>query len=236
MLINLIKGEFQRLTKYKILQIGLFVSCLWIVIIAFLTKEEVAEIAPLLIFTDSGMMSIILLAAMMYFEKQEGTLRTTFITPVKTWQILFAKIFASVVIGLLSTLLISLSAIIIHGSVIKLLLLLIYDIVIVTSYCTIGFLLIFISKDFNTLLVYFMLFVIVFLLPTILLMLNVIPASFEDILVISPIHSTLNLIGSTFANIEIYKIIISLLYLIVLPVILLYFFIGKRLKIFSIGG
>lgn len=133
MLKTLLKGEIMRLVRYKILHIGTAVTLIWVVIAALLSKAEAEEFAPMLIFVDTGTMSVMLLGAMMYFEKQEGTLKTTFITPVKIWQILFAKISASVLLGLISSLLISLTLIIAHAASVNILLLLIYTVVIVAA-------------------------------------------------------------------------------------------------------
>lgn len=235
-LLTLLKGEFQRLVKYKILYAGIAVSLMWVGITAIISKAEVNSTLPLLIFTDAGMMSVLLLAAMMYFEKQEGTLRTTFITPVKIWQLIFAKISASVVIGLISAFLISLAAVVIHGAQINILLLLFYTAIIVTANCSLGFLFIFISKDFNTMLINYMIYIMIFFIPSILLMLGIIPKSLEDIMLISPVFVSQTLINSTFFAVEGYMIVISLLYLIAMPVLFLLFYVGKKLKNFSIGG
>lgn len=236
MLKTLVAGEFNRLIKYKILHVGLAVSVLWVILIAFLSKTEVANFAPMLIFMDTGMMAVMLIGAMMYFEKQEGTLRTTFITPVKIWQILFAKIFASVLMGFISVLLVSLAAMLIHGISVNIFLLLIYSAVIITASCSVGFIFIFFNKDFNAMLLNYTVYFLVLFVPVILFMLNVLPESLTDIQLISPFYVAQMLITSTFTEVSLYTVLISLAYNIILSVLLLRFYAGKKLKAFSIGG
>src|SRR5690554_4622026 len=103
-LLYLTKGEITRLFKYKTLIVGLIVSFLWVLIIAFSDEESAMTLLPMLIFVDAAMMSILLLAASFYFEKQEEITKTLLVTPIKLWQLLDAKILASLFSGLLSTL------------------------------------------------------------------------------------------------------------------------------------
>lgn len=236
MLKILIKGELMRLIRYKILHISAAVTLIWVAIAALLSGAEAAEFAPMLIFVDSGTMSVMLLGAMIYFEKQEGTLKTTFITPVKIWQILFAKIFSAVLLGLMSSLLISLTVIIVHGVAVQILLLLLYTVLIVGASCALGFVFIFMSKDFNALLVNYMMFFLVMITLSVLFMLNVLPASIADLQLISPLYVAYSLIASTFGDVQIHTVIISILYNIVLSAVLFRYYIGKKLKSFSIGG
>jgi hypothetical protein len=235
-LLQLVKGEFKRLVRYKILVAGIIVSLMWVGITAIISAAQVNALLPMFIFTDTGIMSVLLLAAMMYYEKQEGTLRTTFITPVNVWQVLTAKVFASVIMGLISALMISFFAIIIHGSVINVFLLLLYTVLIVTANCSVGFLFIFYCRDFNSLMVNYMLFLLVFFIPPLLITLGVIPARFENIMLISPLYVSQTLISSTFYAIDAFKIIISIIYLVALSAILIVEFISKKFKNFSIGG
>jgi fluoroquinolone transport system permease protein len=236
MLKTLLKGEMQRLVRYKILQIGLIVSLIWVVIVALMNKADAEFLVALLIFTDTGIMSVLFTGAMMYFEKQEGTLRTTFITPVKIWQILFAKISASVILGLISSLLVSVTAVIIHGININILLLLVNTVIVVTASCSAGFIFIFKSRDFNALLINYMMYLLMLLVPFILFMLNVLPQSLEDLQLVSPMYVSMKLLESALAKVKAYELVISYLYNIALSFFILKYYAGRKLKAFSTGG
>ncbi|MCK7489769.1 MAG: ABC transporter permease [Anaerotruncus sp.] len=55
---------------------------------------------------DAGMMSVILLSASFYMEKQESTIKTLLVTPVSLAQVLAAKVIALVLSALLEAALI----------------------------------------------------------------------------------------------------------------------------------
>ena len=101
-LLNLIKGEIVRLGKYQIMTIGLLTSVIWLIIFALIKQEEALELAPVFLFADMAIMSIILMGASFYLEKQEGTLNSVMMLPVNIGDILIAKTVASIIMGLLS--------------------------------------------------------------------------------------------------------------------------------------
>lgn len=95
---------------------------------------------------------------------------------------------------------------------------------------------IFISKDFNALLINYMLFFMVLITFSVLYMLEVLPQILADLQLISPVYVSYSLIASTFGGVQTHTVIISLIYNIALCALLLKFYIGKKLKSFSIGG
>ena len=64
----LIQGELVRLVKYKIIYFGVAVSLIWILVIAFQDANQARQMLPLLVVTDAGMMSVILLGTSFYYE------------------------------------------------------------------------------------------------------------------------------------------------------------------------
>jgi len=230
-LLNLISGEIMRSIKYKVLTIGSGVSLIWLIVMFFMRKntEELKEIIPLLIFADVVLMSVILIGANIFFEKQEGSVRSLLISPVSVGQILIAKIVNSVFISMVSAAIVSIGAIIMTDIRVNLLTLFIYVIIIVSAHGAIGFALAMVSKDFNAMLVNYMLFVVVFIAPPILLMLNVIPESYELIALISPSEAGSLLINDSFHNeVEWYKILISIVYLVSLAFLIMRYFVYPR--------
>jgi len=97
------------------------------------------------------MMSVLLLVAAMYFEKQEGTLRTTWITPCKTDEILVAKVLASVVLGLVSALILGFSVLLLHGASVNILLLVVATVCVVLLNSMVAFMISLFSRDCNCL-------------------------------------------------------------------------------------
>ncbi|MDD3947647.1 MAG: hypothetical protein PHI19_07395 [Clostridia bacterium] len=196
----LLKGEFIRLYKYKVLVISLAVTALWMLIAGLLSKEEALTVAPLLILSDITMMTSLLLAASCYFEKQEGTLITTMIAPVKVSEVLTAKIAAYTLFGMLSGFLISLILIIVHGISVQVGLLLLYSALIGINSCALGYLLMMISKDFNSMLINLMAIILILLVPSILFYLGLIADWTKYLLFLSPYHTAFLMANSTVAQ------------------------------------
>lgn len=231
-LINLIIGEINRSIKYKVLTIGTGVSFIWLVIIFFMRKDSdmINMIVPLLIFTDAVMMSSMLIGASIFFEKQEGSIRSLIISPVTTGQILISKIINTVFTSIISALIVAIGAMIMSDIRINLFTLVIYIIVTVAAHAAIGFSISMVSKDFNSMLINYMVFVFIFVIPPVLLLLNILPQSYELLLFLSPSQAGNVLLNSTVtgSTTEWYKILISIAYLSLIAVALMKFFVYPR--------
>jgi fluoroquinolone transport system permease protein len=235
-LISLIKGEIIRLYKYKILVIGVVVSLIWVIIIGFSDAVTAKELVPLLIFMDAAMMSIILHASSFYLEKQEGTIKTLLVTPIRLSEIMIAKAVAALFMGLISAVIVVISGVMFHKIDIDILLLFIYIILIVISHTAIGFTITLYSKDFGAMIVNYALFALVALVPSLLYAINIIPSEYSNLMLISPSHAGQMLLNSTIRNVETAVVIISIIYLLSLTAILYRFIIYKKFKKYAIEG
>jgi len=229
-LIKLIKGEIVRLMKYKILGIGLLVSVIWAVIIYFSNPAELQSLIPLLIGVDATMMSIILLAAGYFLEKQEGSVKSLLVAPVPAPMVLLAKVITAVLSGLLSGAIVILTALIFHNYKINILLITIYLIIIIVAHTAVGYLLTLHAKDFSALLAYAMLFIFLSFIPTILFAVEIIPAAFEEVMLILPTHAALMMLTSLTASVKDLVVILSVLYLSILGFTLYPTVIFKKFK------
>lgn len=229
-LISLLKGELTRLYKYKILVISLFVSFLWLVIIALADKETAKTLSPMLIWMDGAMMSIIFIAASFYYEKQEQTIKSLLVSPVSISMVLLAKVIASLIMGLISGVLVVGYSMIVYQLEVKLLLLFVYILIVVGSHTAIGFLITLYSKDFSTMIFNYALFALIALVPSLLLSFSVIPDTYSGLLLLSPTHAGQVLINSAFALQPTNEIIISIVYLMVLGGLLYPLWVYKKFK------
>ncbi|MFA6889908.1 MAG: ABC transporter permease [Bacilli bacterium] len=229
-LVKLIKGEIQRFYKYKILHISVLVSVIWVILIILLDEAAITQMVPLLILMDAAMMSIILMAASYFFEKQENTIRTTFVLPVYPRQILLAKIISVILLELLSGTIILLTMVIAYGIQVPFLLYFAYILLIVLSHTAVGMVITLRSKDFSAMLTNYIIFAFITIIPTFLLSFKVIPESWEFVLALSPTQGGQWLIESLFSQVEPIKMIISLIYLSVLPALLYPLVVYPRYK------
>ena len=75
--LRLLKGEFIRLVKYRIVLFGLIVSAIWVLILALSAKAEAEMLFPYLVTMDTGMMSIVLFGADNLLDEDPPRVRTS---------------------------------------------------------------------------------------------------------------------------------------------------------------
>ncbi len=185
-LFRLFKGEMQRMVSYRILPVALGTSLIWVGIFALLSGEESRRFASLLLYMDSGLMSLLLAGAFHHLERTDGTVRTMLVLPVPTGAILLAKALAAAVLGLLSALVVSLSLLFLHGIRMDYPLLALFTLLTAAAHAGIGLALALRSRDFSATLGLVMLFMMVSLLPVLLEFAGVIPKSLSWAVLLSP--------------------------------------------------
>lgn len=230
------KAELHRLFRYKIIFFSFLVSAIWILILA-LSDAEVAEgLAPTLIVMDSGMMSILLLAASFYFEKQEETIKSMLVTPVSLSMILIAKVASAMTAGIVSMLAVAGFAWIVHGIETNLLLMGVYVLFIVAGNTAIGYYFILRSKDFTGLIVKIAGVLLLFYIPSLLVPLGLLADEYAIVALLSPIYAGGRLIESLYKTVPSVEVWISLCYLGLIAGILYPFVIYKKYQKVAIEG
>ena len=235
-LLHLIKGELLRLVKYKILFFGVLVSAIWMIILGLSDKQTAVALAPTLVLTDAGLMSIILLASSFFFEKQEGTLHALLVSPVSLAKVLIAKIVSALFMGLISFILVIGIVMIVHGVQLNVFLLLFYTIIVILAHTAIGYWLTLRAKDFMALLVTYMGLMLLFMSPMLFMALEIIPSQLEFLMYLSPSYSGQMLFQSVFGSVDVWKIWLSVLYLMLIPALLYPLVVYKRFEKVAIEG
>ena len=227
--LKLLKGEIMRLIKYKILQISLIMTVLWIAIIYLIGKENAPTFIPLFIFSDSALMSVLLIGAGLFYEKQENTLKTLMITPSSFMAIIISKVIAAIYLALQSTVIIALFSIIFFDVSVSLFWLIAFTILISLSHSVIGFTFAVFAKDFNELIAQVAFYMIIFAIPTLFFALGVFSDQFEFILMFSPTHASLLMINYAFnTSVRTVLLIIGSAYLIIMTILLFKYIIVPK--------
>ncbi len=218
---RLIKGEFQRLFKYNIFQVGLGLSILWVLVL-FLVGDEGAELfVPIFIFMDITLMTVLLIGASLFYERQENTLKTLLITPVKLSHVIFSKLLSAIYIAFQSTVIISVFAVLFFDLEVNLPLLFAFAVIVACAHAMIGFMFAVWLKDFASLLAAMMTYMIIFAFPSIFYAFGILGETFETLLIFSPTHASLLLIDKAFyVEVSIGLISVGVVYLIVLSYLL----------------
>lgn len=234
--LKLFKGELIRLIKYKILFFSLLVSSIWILFIALVSKAEAIAFIPFLIIMDNALMAIVFLATSFFYEKQEGIAKTLLVAPVSVTQILISKVAASFFTSFLSLTIIALSSLIFHGIIINWLLALLYMFLANFGHTAIGYLIILASKDFMGFMLRFAGIIMVFIIPTILIALEIIPSNYEFIAILSPTYAAQVLIDSLFKTVDWWKVLIAGNYLFAIGATIFPLLIVKKYQRYALEG
>ena len=73
-LATLFRGELERMKKYHILTASIVAALILFGVLYLINTDDVSSLFPLLLFIDATSMSILLIGATVFFEKQEGIL------------------------------------------------------------------------------------------------------------------------------------------------------------------
>ncbi len=232
-LLILYSGEITRMKKYGITIASLGVALLWIIILHFIEITDISAIFPLLIFTDTTLMSIILIGASMLFEKQENIVKSISVLPIEKGEYILAKTLGTMTSSITTLLLLLLYGILVKGMEINILG--IFGAVLLCSFvfAQLGVILTYNSKDFTTLLMGMFKFSIIFAIPTILEYIKVFSGDLiRYIQYINPTKNALVLLLSSTGQVERIDFWIAFTYLVVLGV-LLYFAVRKGFENFA---
>lgn len=232
---TLFKGELSRMNKYYIAQANIFAAVFWIAIIAIGSKEELIQTVPMVLVMDAAAMTLILVGALLFFEKKESTIKTMLISPISINEYLISKIISSILISLETLLIILASIHIFHNGLgdIAIIPLIMATILAVVFHSLLGFIISFKTKDFTGLLLGMMAYFVFSLIPTILLMSGVIPDKFNKIMLLLPTEATMTLFNSAFVNVDIFNTIFSFIYLLLVSGFM-YFLVHKNFRKYAL--
>lgn len=233
MIKHLVKHEWLRLIKYNLLIASLVVSFIWVIASAFLTYEELMLFLPTIFLIEATAMTALLIGAEMYYEKKEHTISSMLISPMSTVDYMISKVIAH---GL-NTLLIF--AIMIVGFIftvdirLNVFALLLGTVFVASFYVGLGLLLSYFSKDFTSLLVNYMIMMILFLIPSILILAGVLPESLMNYTQYIPSEISLRLMSLSLGDIDWSQAFIDMGITLVATLLMYRFILIPRFKSFA---
>jgi fluoroquinolone transport system permease protein len=228
---HLVAGEFQRLTKYNLFTASFFVALIWIGLGIFLDPEEFRMFLPFVFLMEASAMTALLVGAQMYYEKKEHTISSMLISPISSSDYIISKILTNIINLIIIFGVIFLSMYFIKDMTFNYLILLIAVFLVTAFYVFVGILLSYISKDFTALLLNYMVIMIVFILPSIAVMIGLLPVEWKDYLFWFPSDVTIRLfMASTEASVDWVQYALDSAYILVLGFIFFRFLILPRFK------
>lgn len=224
----LVRGDFDRLNKYNLFSANFVVLLFWIVAAWFLEGELLLLFIPVIFLMDSVMMTVLLVGATLFYEKKEHTINSIMISPVTEDEYLRSKVLVNVINSLITVAFISIAVYFIKGVTYNYLFLIPAVVTVTVLHSLIGIRLSFASRDFTSLLVNFIVYAFVFLMPSVFAAFGLFPAHLVNYLILSPPEASSILIATGFRDTELWKILFSYGYLIFLSFLLYRFSIKPQ--------
>jgi fluoroquinolone transport system permease protein len=210
----LLLGEMQRLQRYNIITASAVVALLWIGVLYLTEIPDITFIFPLLIFVDTTSMAMLMVGATIFFEKQEGSLRTLLVTPINKFDYLMTKSIITILSSVITLVILYLYAVNFKELSLNFFGLLGSVILVSLFHSLVGFLLTYNSRDFTGLLVNMFKYVFVFMFPTILEYINIIRHDLvEKILYLAPTRAAMLLLYAPTGEIALWELIYALAYM-----------------------
>ena len=226
----LLRGELLRLWRYKITLFGLLVSAIWLVIIALVNEQEANALLPQLLVIDSGLMSIVLLAASYFYEKQEGTIKAVLVSPTNPSVLLMAKVVGAMIGSYVTVILLWVTMLLIHQSHFPLLGAFYWISLTTLAHISLGFVLIYWSHDFMDLLLKYTGFALLLFVPVILVSLNIIPSAMYWIANVSPTYAGQTGLLQIWQPFHLVDVVVATVLLLIYPGILFPFYILPQFR------
>lgn len=219
-LLLLVKGEFNRLNKYNLFTAHFVVLLVWVGMAWFFEAPELKAFVPFIFLMDATMMTILLVGATLFYEKQEHTINSIMVSPVTEDEYLLSKVAVNVLNSLITVVFVSAALFFMKGVTYNYLLLVPAVTVVTASHTIIGIWLSYHSKSFSSLLVNYIIYVFVFLLPTVMAMLGIIGETAARFLIVLPPDAANMLIVAAVRETEAWRLVFGYAYLILLSVAL----------------
>lgn len=237
----LIKGELLRLNKYRVTTVSLLVAFVWGLVLYFIDDMDILEqMLPMIIMIDATMMSVIFIGSIMFFEKSEQTISTLLVTPTSTDEQILSKVIANTIHMLASSLLIILVFYFVKGVTVNFFWMIPILIVCIAFHSLLGYVFSYHSKDFTSMLLGVMMFVIFLSIPSILYQFNILFKGdfWRYALLITPAQASAELIALGFGGAFTVASAISLGWLLLAGILGYIFYIKPAYKAYAVrqGG
>ncbi len=240
-LVFLIKGELQRLHKYRITLVSFLIALVWFLLLYFIDDIGLlSTMLPMIIFIDATMMSVIFIGSILFFEKSEQTISTLLVTPTSVNVQILSKVIGNTIQMFISTLLIVLVFYVVKQVEVNWLYLVISLIISIMFHSLLGFIFSFHSKDFTSMLLGVMMYTFILTIPTLLHQLDIFFKGeiWGYILLITPANAAYELINAAFSSEITLSTILALISLTTLGILGYIYYIRPKYKYYSLkhGG
>lgn len=220
--------------KYHVLTASVIVSLFWIGMLYLIEVPDITAFFMILVYFDIVSMAIVMIGVTIFFEKQEGVLKSLFVSPINRLEFISSKTIANLISNLITIGIVYLYALFVQGLNINVAGFFFAIILIGTFHSLVGFLIIYRSNDFTEMLIGMMKYFIVFMIPVSFEEFGLITSElYSNLLFLLPTKSASILITAAAGGLETGEVVLAAIYLFVGTLVLAYF-VNKGFRKFVI--
>lgn len=227
-------GELQRMQKYHVLTASIIVSFFWIGMLHLIEVPDITALFMILVYFDIVSMAIVMIGVTIFFEKQEGVLKSIFVSPINRMEFISSKTIANLISNLITIGIVYLYALFVQDLSINVTGFFFAIILIGTFHSLVGFLIVYRSNDFTEMLIGMMKYFIVFMIPVSFEEFGLITSElYSNLLFLLPTKASSTLITAAAGGLETGEVVLAAIYLFVGTLVLAYF-VNKGFRKFVI--
>lgn len=230
----LIAGDFQRTIKYNILAATFFVTIIWAGVLHFTEIKDVTSFFPLLVFIDVTSMAVLFVGVSMFFEKQEGSIKSILISPVSKFEYIISKALVNMFLNVLVLILLYIYAVLFKEIDINIIGLTASVMLVSFLHSMIGFIITYYSKSFTDVLMGMMKYSLITMTPVLLEYMGIIKSDIlKYIIKVLPTKASLDLLTAGPEQLSTATVTFNVVFLVVLCGFL-YFVVSKKFDEFAV--
>lgn len=230
----LIAGDFQRTIKYNILAATFFVAIIWAGVLQFIEIKDVTSFFPLLVFIDVTSMAVLFVGVSMFFEKQEGSIKSILISPVSKFEYIISKALVNMFLNVLVLILLYIYAVLFKEIEINIIGLTASVMLVSFLHSMIGFFITYYSKSFTDVLMGMMKYSLITMTPVLLEYMGIIKSDIlKYIIKVLPTKASLDLLTAETEQLSTATVAFNVVFLVVLCGFL-YFVVSKKFDEFAV--
>jgi fluoroquinolone transport system permease protein len=228
-LLNLVKWDIKFQLNNGLYIAGAVLSMVWIFVLILFPSTSMSYVIPIVVLSDVGTMGMLFIAAIVFFEKGQGSIKALIVTPVKPKTYIQAKVISLLCFVMLATFFVIIAPTIIKGISINLFMYTIAVTLIATSYILLGFILSAYFKSFTDFIFPMGLAFMILNLPLLYLFEIKSLEPFRGLMYILPSHGMVILLKGMFEP----QKTLDLVYAVVYNIIIIRWLYLKSIKIFN---
>jgi fluoroquinolone transport system permease protein len=204
----MVRWDLKLIVKYNIALVAFSITAIYVAVFLFFNMDGYETITAMLIFSDPVMYGYIFISVMILFEKDAGTLKALAVTPLTTRRYLLSKGIAFTILATITSTIMLVSS---QPSDINFLYFFLAVIFSSLLYVFIGIISVSKVRSFNQ----FIVVIPMILAPTALPFLNYFGITDTLWFYLIPTQACLILFKASIANVELWKIVYAVIYLLV---------------------